>query len=233
MNALRCLIVDDEELARRLIRSYCARLPHLLVVGEAANSVEALRLLREQEVDLLLLDIQMPEMTGLDLLKALRQPPAVILTTAYADYALESYEFDVVDYLLKPFPFERFVRAVEKVTVTTPPGTSPAPRDPAPVTYQLVRSEHKVYRIAHADIRYVESMREYVAYHTAEGRTLALGSLKQLEQELPENFLRVHKSYIVARDRVTALEGNMLHLGSERIPIGGSYREEVKRKLFR
>ena len=223
MSELRCLIVDDEELARRLIRSYCERLPHLLVVGEAANPVAALRLLREHDVDLLFLDIQMPEMTGLDLLKALRHPPAVILTTAYADYALESYEFDVVDYLLKPFSFERFVRAVEKVA---------ASRDPAPPAYQLVRSEHKVYRIAHADILYVESMREYVAYHTAEGRTLALGSLRQLEEELPENFLRVHKSYIVAKDKVTALEGNLLHVGPERIPIGGSYREEVKRKLF-
>ncbi len=223
MSELRCLIVDDEELARRLVRSYCDRLPALSVVGEAANPIQALQLLREREIDLLFLDIQMPEMTGLDLLKAVRHLPAVILTTAYSDYALESYEFDVVDYLLKPFSFERFVRAVEKVK---------DPASPAPATYQLVRSEHKVYRIAHATILYIESMREYVAYHTAEGRTLALGSLRQLEEELPENFLRVHKSYIVAKDKVSALEGNLLHLGTERIPIGGSYREEVKRKLF-
>ena len=233
MSELNCLIVDDEELARRLVRSYCDRLPELRVVGEAVNPVAALPLLRAQRVDILFLDIQMPQMTGLDLLRTLRNPPAVIFTTAYAEYALEGYELDVVDYLVKPFAFERFVRAVDKVREYRLPG-KPGTRTPSQEkrTYQLVRADRKTYRIPHAEILYVESMREYVAYYTAAGRTLSLGSLKQLEEELPDNFLRVHKSFIVAADRVTALEGNQLRIGETLIPIGGSYRDEVKHRLF-
>ena len=234
MKPLNCLIVDDEELARRLVRSYCERLPDLRVAGEAAHPVAAMEVLREQEVDLLFLDIQMPGMTGLDFLRTLRHPPAVILTTAYSEYALEGFELDVVDYLVKPFAFERFVVAVGKARDYRFPD-KPISRAPAPQKtsdYQIVRADRKTLRIRHADILYVESMREYVAYHTAKGRTLTLGSLKQLEEELPENFLRVHKSYIVATERVEALEGNQLRIGENLIPIGGSYREMVKARLF-
>ena len=234
MKELRCLIVDDEELARRLVRAYCARMPDLRVVGEAVNPVDALAVLREREVDVLFLDIQMPQMTGLDFLRTLRTPPAVILTTAYSEYALEGFELDVVDYLVKPFAFERFVRAVGKARDYRFPegrGTR-APSQKKLSAYQVVRADRKTYRIPHADIRYVESMREYVAYHTPSGRTLTLGSLKQLEEELPDTFLRVHKSFIVATDKVTALEGNQLRVGDALIPIGGSYRERVKERLF-
>lgn len=228
----RCLIVDDEELARRLIASYCERLPQLELIGQSASPAEALPLLITGEVDLLFLDIQMPGMTGLDLLRSLRHPPAVILTTAYDKYALEGYDLDAVDYLLKPFGFDRFVRAVSRVEYRGATTEVLSTRVPAQ-TYQLVKADYKVYRIAHADIVYVESMREYVAYHTRDGkRTLTLGSLKQLELELPDGFLRVHKSYIVARDQVTALEGNQLRIGDKLLPIGGSYREHVKQQLF-
>ncbi|NJB87498.1 DNA-binding LytR/AlgR family response regulator [Lewinella marina] len=231
MSVLNCLIVDDEELARRLVRSYCERLPDLRVAGEAPNPVAAGSILRTTPVDLLFLDIQMPEMTGLDFLATLRQPPAVILTTAYSEYALEGYEFDVVDYLLKPFSFERFVRAVGKARdYRFPP--DPGTGAPPPPGVQLVRADRKVYRIPHAEIFYIESMREYVAYHTPRGRTVALGSLRQLEENLPQNFLRVHKSFIVATDKVEALDGNQLQIGEARIPVGGSYREEVLRRLF-
>ncbi|CAH1001394.1 Transcriptional regulatory protein BtsR [Neolewinella maritima] len=230
--SLRCLIVDDEQLARRLLRSYCARLPQLEVVGEASSAIEALPLLRTGGVDVLFLDIQMPEMSGLDLLRSLRQPPAVVLTTAYSVHALEAYDLDVVDYLLKPFGFDRFVRAVGRAEEQRPSAHVLSTRDPAPA-YQLVKADYKIHRIAHTDIRYIESMREYVAYHTLDGkRTLTLGSLKQLEADLPDTFLRVHKSYIVARDKVTALEGNQLRLGDTLLPIGGSYREHVRQELF-
>lgn len=229
---LRCLIIDDEELARRLIRNYCDRLPQLSVAGEAASPEEALPQLREYEIDLLFLDIQMPGMTGLELLRSLRRPPAVILTTAYSEYALESYDLDVVDYLLKPFGFDRFLRAVVRAEEHCSDSRKDGTRVPAQ-RFQLVRSAHRVLRIAHSDIVYVESMREYVAYYTLDGkRTLALGSLKQLEEELGEGFLRIHKSYIVATDKVTALEGNQVVVGEHRLPIGGSYRERVKQQLF-
>ncbi len=182
MSVLNSLIVDDEELARRLV--------------------------------------------------LLREPPAVILTTAYSDYALEGFELDVVDYLLKPFSFERFVRAVSKARdYRFPPdsGTRPGTGVPA---YLLVQADRKTYRVAYEDILYIESLREYVAYHTPKGRIVALGSLKQLEEELPPGFLRVHKSFIVATDKVEVLDGNQLHIGAALIPIGGSYREAVKGRLF-
>ncbi|WP_116108655.1 LytR/AlgR family response regulator transcription factor [Lewinella sp. IMCC34191] len=233
MSELNCLIVDDEELARRLVCSYCDRLPDLRVVGEAAHPLAAMERLRKVSVDLLFLDIQMPNMTGLDFLRTLRQPPAVILTTAYSEYALEGFELDVVDYLVKPFAFERFVMGVNKARDYRFPEkhlTSAPPQKEA--TYQLVRADRKTYRIPHSEIHYIESMREYVAYHTDKGRTLSLGSLKQLEDELPDRFLRVHKSFIVATDRVEALEGNQLRIGEALIPIGGSYRELVKARLF-
>ena len=228
MSVLNCLIVDDEQLARRLVRSYCERLPDLVVRGEAANPVAALSVLREASIDLIFLDIEMPGMTGLDLIRSLPRPPAVILTTAYPDHALEGFELDVVDYLLKPFSFERFVRSVSKAReyrFRDAPGT----RGPA---HLLVRADRKTYRIPYADILYIESLREYVAYHTPEGRKVALGSLKQLEEMLPPGFLRVHKSFIVAADKVEALDGNELLIGAARIPVGGSYRELVKERLF-
>lgn len=233
MTPFNCLIVDDEELARRLLRTFCARLPQLEVVGEASNPVAALQLLKEEKVDILFLDIQMPEMTGFEFLRTVRHPPEVILTTAYPDYALQGFEHDVVDYLLKPFPFELFVKAVNKTVAyrSRAEGIAPASAPPD-ATCHVVHADRKVYRIPYADLLYIESQREYVAYHAVTGRTLALGSLKQLETSLPENFLRVHKSFIVAKDKVEVLEGNILHLGAARIPIGGSYREQVKKILL-
>jgi DNA-binding LytR/AlgR family response regulator len=227
-----CLIVDDEELARRLIRTYAERLPGLRIVGEAPHPVAAAALLNHSPVDLLFLDIQMPRMSGLDFLRTQADPPAVILTTAYAKYAPEGYDLDVVDYLLKPYSFDRFAQAVRRAEERMG-SRRHRTRVPAQTTYQLVKSEHKIFRLPHHDIRYIESMREYVAYHTDDGRRiLSLGSLKQLERELPAGFMRVHKSYIVNTDRVDALEGNQLRLGEQRIPIGGSYRERVRQSLF-
>lgn len=230
--SLRCLIVDDEQLARRLLHTYCDRLPQVTVVGEAHRPVAALPLLQVERVDLLLLDVQMPGMTGLELLRSLRKPPLAILTTAYAEHALASYDLDVVDYLLKPFSFERFVRAVsraeERLAGKAPTG-GPAP-GAAPL---LIKADHKVYRVAHQELVYVEGMREYVAFHLADGRRIvALDALRRLEETLPSQFLRIHKSFIINRKRVTALEGNQLRVADHLLPIGKSYREHVRRALF-
>ena len=234
MNTLNCLVVDDEELARRLVVNYCERVPFLHVVGDAANPLIASQQLREHDVDILFLDIQMPEMKGTDLVRTLHNPPAVILTTAYSEYAIESYELDVTDYLLKPFSFERFLKAVGKVQSAShrDSPTFPAPASAPEQTYELVKSEHRIFRIAHVDILYVESAREYVIYHTATGKTMALGSLKALESRLPANFMRIHKSYIVAKNKVEMLEGNQVKVGEKMLPVGGSYREVVKTQLF-
>jgi len=240
MNELTCLIVDDEELARTLLENYISRLPYLKLAGKCSNPIEALQLLQHQSVDLIFLDIQMPEMIGTDFLKSLSHKPMVIFTTAYAEYALESYELNVVDYLLKPFPFERFLKAVNKAsdlsklkgkegrnsTISSESSTNEK-------NYILVKSEHKVHRISYNDIQYIQSMREYVAYYTPTGRILSLGSLKKLEIDLPRSqFLRIHKSYIISKEKVATLEGNLVHIGKEKIPIGASYREEVLKLLF-
>ncbi len=240
MKELSCLIVDDEELARTLLENYVKRLPYLNLVGKCSNPIEALQLLQQQSVDLIFLDIQMPEMIGTDFLKSLSDKPMVVFTTAYAEYALEGYELNIIDYLLKPFPFERFLQAVNKASELSKlkykAGTASILPSDDTVTennYILVKSEHKVHRIPYDDIHYIQSMREYVAYYSSNGRILSLGSLKKLEVDLPQSqFLRVHKSYIISKAKASILEGNMVHIGKDKIPIGASYREEVLKLLF-
>ena len=249
MEKIKCLIVDDEELARNLVENYIERLPYLEVVAKCANPLEAMKILREQKVDLMFLDIQMPELTGIEFLKTMTQKPLVIFTTAYKEYALEGYELDVVDYLLKPFRFDRFLQAVNKASnllkkgkaeIETISSTTSSTNivniskpNEKPKDYILVKSEFKVFRIFYKDILYIESMKEYVAYHTAEGRTLSLGSLKKLQSELPtQQFIRIHKSYIANMDYISALEGNMVHVEGKKLPIGSSYKAEVMKKVF-
>lgn len=226
MNRLKCLIVEDEELARILLSTYISKTQTLELVGECSNPLEAIEFLRQQQVDVLLLDIQMPELNGLDFLRSMDHRPHVILTTAYSEYALEGYELNVVDYLLKPFSFERFLKAVQKITVRVPLSM-------VPKTHLLIKSEHKVHRLDLNELLYVQSMREYVAYYTTFGRVLSLGSLKQLEEELPSNrFVRIHKSYLVAIDRVRTLDGNFLSVGDTLLPIGANYKEGLLRRFF-
>ncbi len=228
MKKINCLVVDDEELARTLLENYISRMPHLNLVEKCANPLDALKVLQEASIEIMFLDIQMPELTGIDFLKSLQQKPKVIFTTAYSEYAIEGYQLDVVDYLLKPFSFERFVQAVNKAIelINTKPQTPEK-------DYLLVKSEHKVHKIKLEDIRYIQSMREYVAYFLPNGKILALNSLKKLEQELPsDQFLRIHKSYIVPIKKVTTLEGNMVHVGNEKLPIGNLYKEEVLKRIF-
>jgi len=243
MNKINCLIVDDEELARNLVENYIGRLPHLQIVGKSTNPLDAMQVLQDERVDIMFLDIQMPELTGVEFLKTLPYRPLVIFTTAYKEYAIQSYELDAVDYLLKPFRFERFLQAVNKATKLlkaeqTPLGQANTiaianEETEKPRNYILVKSDFKVFRIFYKDILYIESMKEYVAYHTDKGRTLSLNSLKKLQQELPSaQFMRIHKSYIANIDMISALEGNMVHLGDKRLPIGSSYKEEVMKRIF-
>lgn len=239
MNKIKCLVVDDEELARTLLVNYIDRLPDLELMGQCTNPLEARAILQHQSIDLLFLDIQMPEMSGVEFLKTLAQQPFVVFTTAYKEYALEGYELNVVDYLLKPFSFERFVQAVNKTTdlLQLQQKANQSEKGERISTFKdthiLVKSEHKIYRILYQDISHIKSMREYVAFNTPNGRILSLGSLKKLEIDLPKGqFMRIHKSYIIATQKVTALEGNMVHIGKEKLPIGASYRETVLKKLF-
>lgn len=237
MKMIRCIVIDDEELARTLLENYAGRLPHLEVVGLCKDPMEAIQLLQNQVVDLMFLDIQMPGLTGVEFLRTLKTKPLVIFTTAYAEYALEGYTLDVIDYLLKPFSFERFVKAVNKAAELIQLRTSiPQPvlgKEEQEKDYLLIKSEHKIHRLKLEDILYIESMREYVAYYTPEGRILSLNSLKSLEEELPQNsFIRIHKSYIVAIDKIETLEGNMVHVGKAKLPIGASFKDAVLSRVF-
>ncbi len=234
---IRCLIIDDEELARTLLENYIGRLPNIELVGKCKDPMEALQLMQDSPVDLLLLDIQMPGLTGVEFVRTLKQKPLVIFTTAYPDFALEGYTLDIVDYLLKPFGFERFVQAVNKAgeLIRLKSGTSPDTVEnlEEKKDFILVKSEHKIHRIKFADINYIQSMREYVAYYLPHKRILSLNSLKSLEESLPASrFIRIHKSYIVAIDKVDTLEGNMVHIGKEKLPIGPSYRDVVVNNIF-
>ncbi len=236
MKKLQCLIVEDEELARDLLENFIQKIPYLELVGKCENPLSAMAILRNQTIDILFLDIQMPELTGVEMLKLIPQKPVVIFTTAYPSYALEGYQLNVTDYLLKPYSFDRFVQAVNKASemVRLKKGNIESNQAAEIKDYFLVNSDHKVIKIKYTDLVYVESMREYVAYHTkAQGRILSLMSLKKLEIDLPaDRFLRIHKSYIVSTEQVTALEGNLVHIGDEKIPIGASYKEQVTGRIF-
>lgn len=245
---IKCLIVDDERLARTLLENFIGKLPRLELVEQCKNPIEAIACLQREEIDLMFLDIQMPDLTGIELLKTLKHQPITIFTTAYSEYALEGYQLNVTDYLLKPFSFNRFVQAVNKaiehIELKAAAETSaPIPQSFSVQTptnhsekiekdFMLIKADHKVHKVKYADILYIQSMREYAAFYTTNGRIIALNSLKKLETELPDSFIRIHKSYIVASEKVTTLEGNQVYIGEEKLPIGNFYRDAVLKRIF-
>lgn len=234
---LTCLIIDDEQPARELLENYVNRVPFLTLLGKCRNPLEALEIMQNQQVDLLLLDIQMPELKGNEFLRTLPEKPSVIFTTAYSEYALEGYQLEISDYLLKPFPFERFLQAVNKVakerSVVEPQALSPNTPVQEEQEYLKVKADHRTYRLKLAEIRYIEGLREYVTFHSTGGKLVALESLRKLEMTLPDNqFLRVHKSFIVNTKHVSSIYGGQLDLNGTMVPIGKSYRAQVLKILF-
>jgi DNA-binding LytR/AlgR family response regulator len=233
---MKCIVIDDEALARKLLTNYIEQIPTLELLGTFKNPMDAVEILENEAVDVLFLDIQMPQMTGVSFLKTLKQKPFVVFTTAYEQYALEGYALDIVDYLLKPFSFERFFQAVNKVSdrIKSKNNASNAVENEAIAKdFILVKSEHRVHRMKLSTIDYIQSMQAYVAFYRNGERTLSLNTMKKLEATLPKNqFIRIHKSYIVAIDKIKMLEGNQVIIGKEKLPIGASYREEVMAKIF-
>ena len=232
---LRCIAVDDEAYATRLLASYIQKIPTLALAGTTTDPLEALQWVQEGRADLVFLDIQMPELTGLQFLKVCGSRVKVILTTAYPEYALQGYEHDVVDYLLKPIAFDRFLRAVQKAQALlpaaplAPPPTPPAgPPPPAP-DYLFVKgdSKNKYFKLRYADILYVEGLKNYVSIVVPGQRIITYLTLRELEAQLPQPpFVRVHKSFIISLDHLRMVEGNTLLVGSESIAVGETYREE-------
>ena len=219
----KCIIIDDEELARGLIESHVAKLDYLEVVGSFENPLEALPLLKNGSIQILFLDIQMPEIKGTDFAKLVPPTTKIIFTTAYSDYALEGYELNAIDYLLKPITFQRFLKALQKIE---PPKIIVADT-------LTIKSGYDLYKVKIDDITHIESDSEYVVFYTADKKIMSHQSLKSLENSLNSTqFLRVHRSYIVNISKVTGLKGRDLFLGTINIPVSDSYYEVVKNALF-
>ncbi|MFN9327787.1 MAG: LytR/AlgR family response regulator transcription factor [Cyclobacteriaceae bacterium] len=234
MNKAKVLIVDDEPLAQKVLQRFISLVDSLELVGLCSNAIEASNALRNQPVDLLFLDIRMPELSGLDLLKIIKNPPKVILTTAYAEHALESYEFGVMDYLVKPIAFDRFLRAINKVVPTLQANTPPLMPTPVlkPSNYLFVKSDRKIYKIDYPEIKYVEAFGNYVKIHTTHKIVLAQETLTNLEKSLPaDHFLRIHKSFIVSIHFINLVDGNSLFVENVELPIGQLYKQRVYEML--
>lgn len=231
---IRCLVIDDEPPAREIIRRYIEQVPTLELAGECANALQALTLLQQQAVDLLFLDIRMPQLNGNDFLKTLKNPPKVIFTTAYSEYALEGYELDVVDYLMKPIPFDRFLKAVNKaypsgVTKTPVPVNSEEKKSEAFVYF---RADRKMVKVMLADILYIESMKDYIKVVTGDGTIITKQSISSVEEMLPETaFVRVHRSYIVSLGKIKTFTSELIEIGDTEIPVGKLYRNGVMKVL--
>ena len=231
MNPIRCLIIEDEPLAAEVLEDYVKALPQLELVGICPDAIYALELMQRTEVDLMFLDIHLPRLKGLDFLRSLPHPPKVILTTAYHQYALEGYEHDVVDYLLKPIEFSRFVKAVNKLQpqqVSSPSQTLPSPSPP----YRFVNVNKRQVKVVLADILFIESLKEYAHIHTETETIITKAQLGELETLFQEaNLLRVHRSYVVAKEKIQAFSSNEIEIGEYRIPIGRTYQREVLKEL--
>ena len=228
------LIVEDEPLARNLLTDYVKKVPSLELVDVCSSPLAAIEVLKQKKIDLLFLDIQMPEITGITLLKVIQKKPLVILTTAYSEYALESYDFDVVDYLLKPITLERFLRAVDKVAQRMEAGKdSSVPAEKIPSVegqdFIFVKDGTKLVRIRYRDILYVEGLKDYVTIHTRQQKVISLQRLKVLEEQLPSGkFIRIHNSFIVALDAIDAIHRGDVQIGTAMLPISDSYKKNFK-----
>lgn len=229
-----CIIADDEPLARDLLTKYAEESGILNMKGVCASALEVSFMLREQPVDLLFLDIQMPKLSGIDLLRILKAPPAVIITTAHREYAIDGYAFDIIDYLLKPITFDRFLGAVEKFyrrqSKQSPTqaslGQSIMPR------FLYLKSGTKTHQLNEANILYIESLKDFIQLTLENGeKILVKYQISKIEKELSSSFLRIHKSFIINKNKLTAFSTTETEIGSLKIPIGYSYREDVAGKL--
>ena len=228
----KCLIVDDEPLARELICGHVEKLENFEIVAECSDAMKALNVIREKQIDLIFMDIQMPQITGIEFLKTLKHPPKVIITTAYREYALEGFELDVVDYLIKPITFERFLKSVNKfyqmsqdeIQVLSGNSTERNADD----AYIYVKENKKVVKVLLSEIKYIEGLSEYVQVYTDKKKIITKTSMTQMEEKLPaENFLRIHKSFIVSLGKIEAFTANTIEIQGKELPIGRSFKNAV------
>lgn len=229
---IRYLIVDDEPIAHRIIENYCENLPYLEKKGSCYNAFEALQFLNEDTVDLMFLDINMPRLSGFDFLKTLPNPPKIIVTTAYKEFALEGYELNVSDYLLKPFSFDRFLKAINKTFDSTQNKKSSValpPNETEPnINSFFLRGDKKHHQIHFEDLLFIEAYGHYTKVYLKNEMIVSPQKISDLEQLLPKtNFIRTHKSFIVAKDKIKQIEGNRILIDAYKVPIGQTYKENI------
>jgi len=240
---LSCLIVDDEPLAQEVLQTHVARIPSLRVVQVCNNAMEAFEALHKHQIDLVFLDINMPVISGLNFLSSLKEPPAVVFTTAYPEYAVDGFELDAVDYLLKPISFQRFSKAVDKVfsrlkqttgmIQDTKPALAPESLTdslkvvPPEKDYFFVKADNKLVKVSFTDILFIEGMKDYLKMQLKSGTPIVIHqTMKGMEDQLPSSrFMRIHKSYIVSLEAIQAIEGTIVHIGKHQIPVSNTYRE--------
>ncbi len=231
---LKSIIIDDEPIARKVIEEFIEDIDFMEVVGQAENPVKALKLLNDNPVDVVFLDINMPTISGIDFLKSSKNLGSIIMTTAYAEYAVDAFSLDVLDYLVKPIPFERFLKACNKAREVHDAKLR-LRAIPQPVNdHFFIKCDNQIEKVHYADLLYAESMLNYVLLYTTTRKMIVYITLKSLEEQLPKDqFIKVHKSFIVNRGRIKSIEGNMINIGNERITISQNLREKVLNEILK
>ena len=229
----KCLVVDDEPLAIDVIENYLQRLDNV-ETRRCENAIDALRLLKDEAFDLIFLDIEMPLLTGLDLLGTIKNPPPVIITTAYRDYAVEGFEFEVLDYLVKPISFPRFMKAFERAMKYTAAEKTIENNVPDENEYLFLKVDRKFVKIMISDILYIESLKDYIRVTTKSTSLISYQSLTAITEKLPaDKFMRIHRSFTIAIDKVNVIEGNCVEIEGKLIPISREHRQEVLKKIYK
>ena len=227
---IKCIIIDDEPLAAEVIENYLKEFSNVEYVGSFNNPLEALELIESGEIEAVFIDINMPKMNGLEFIRSIESKPSFIITTAYREYAVESYDLDVLDYLVKPIPFNRFLKSINKLSLKFNADRSMENAyDSSEKSFIFLKVDKKLVRIKYDDIHFIESLKDYIKVFTSEGDFLAHKSLTSITEELPKSkFLRIHRSFTVSLDKIDTLEGNSVLLKGKRIPIGRKYVNHAK-----
>ncbi len=235
---IQCIIADDEPIARQIVEQYISQLPQLELVGTCSNAFEVLEMLQQHQVDVLFLDINMPNFSGISLIRSLQERPEIILTTAYPEFALEGFELAVADYLLKPFSLERFIMAVNKVQAKftekgpLPPHSKAPEKEALPATHITVKVDKKWIRCPLADIQYIEAYGNYIKVHLSDSYLLVSQTLSDFLARLPQkDFLRIHKSYVIHFTYLKAMEANTVFLDKAKLPVGKTFKESVMKRI--
>ena len=236
-NKVTCIVVDDEPLAIELLEEYINQTPRLQLLNKFDNPLSAMEYLKSHKVDILFVDIQMPVLTGIDLVKILQEPPTVIFTTAYREYAVESYDLEAIDYLVKPITYVRFIKAINKYNESLASHTTQ--ESPSQLNTPIEKPKESIYvnvnkkyiKIVFSDIHYIESVKDYIDIHMKDNVVTTKSTITDFYTKLPDNFIRIHRSFIVNRKQVTAFTQHDLEIGDKELPIGKSYKQDVMRTL--